>query len=300
MPDAGVFLNLSHQVFVYLFMGKYSYHANDHFHNQRLKIKNAMIKHRKKYSALAAVSFLFLSFSANAFTDNNRHQLMSAEAEGLMGKAIANSQRSDKHKARDKYRHPAQTLKFFGLEPHMTAVEIWPGGQGGWYREILEPFLAEKGKYIPVRSKSAFPEHLDNVPYGDVDMVMIFRAHGFIMKDKPISDYVKNIYSMLKPGGIMTIVDHAGDKNLPQSEDPDGDNGYINESHFRAIVLAAGFKFLAESDVNRNPKDTKDHPKGVWSLPPTLSGSFPLTDERDKYLAIGESDRFTLKFYKPE
>ena len=259
-----------------------------------------MINIKKNYLTLAAAaSFLCLSFTANAFTDDARHHLMSADAEALLGKKIASKQRSDKHKARDKYRHPAQTLKFFGIEPDMTAVEIWPGGQGGWYREILEPFLAEKGEYIPVRSKSDFPKHLDHVPYGEVDMVMIFRAHGFIMKDKPISEYLKTIFSMLKPGGIMAIVDHAGDENMPQSQDPKGTNGYINEGHFRALVLEAGFKFLAESDVNRNPKDTKNHPKGVWSLPPTLSGSYPFTDERTKFLEIGESDRFTLKFYKP-
>lgn len=260
-----------------------------------------MIKLRKNYIIIAiATSFICLGFTANAYSDDVQHQQMSAEDQALLNKMITSNRRSDSHKARDKYRHPAETLKFFGLEPDMTAVEIWPGGQGGWYREILEPFLAEKGKYIPVRSKSGFPKHLDNVPYGDVDMVLIFRAHGFIMRKPPILDYVKAVYSMLKPGGIMAIVDHAGDENIPQSEDPDGDNGYVNASHFSTIAFDAGFKFLSGSDINRNPKDTKNYPKGVWSLPPTLSGSFPLTDERAKYLAIGESDRFTLKFYKPE
>ncbi len=260
-----------------------------------------MTKFRKTHLIfITTISFLCLSFTANAFADNTLHHQLSDEGQALLGKMIASDRRSDKHKARDKYRHPAQTIKFFGLEPDMTAVEIWPGGQGGWYRSILEPYLAEKGKYIPVRSRSDFPEHLGHVPYGDVDMVLIFRAHGFIMKKPAISEYVKTIYSMLKPGGVMAIVDHAGDENIPQSKDPEGDNGYINESHFRGIALEAGFKFLAESGINRNPKDTKNHPKGVWSLPPTLSGSFPLTDERAKYLAIGESDRFTVKFYKPE
>ncbi|PCI49258.1 MAG: methyltransferase [Alphaproteobacteria bacterium] len=261
-----------------------------------------MIKFNKNRLILAVVtSFIFSGFTVNSFSEEvPSHHQMSAEAEVLLEKMISSDQRSQKHKARDKYRHPAQTLKFFGLEPHMTAVEIWPGGQGGWYREILEPFLADNGKYIPVRSKSAFPEHVDNVPYGEVDMVLIFRAHAFIMKKPPISDYVKTIYSMLKPGGIMAIVDHAGNENIPQSQDPEGKNGYINESHFRAIAIKEGFEFLAESNVNRNPKDTKNYPRGVWSLPPTLSGSYPFTDERAKYLAIGESDRFTVKFRKPE
>ncbi len=260
-----------------------------------------MIKFKKYYLIYAvAVTFLCLNFAANTFAENTRHHQMSAEAQALLAKKIANDRRSDSHKARDKYRHPAETLKFFGLEPDMTVVEIWPGGQGGWYRSILEPFLAEQGKYIPVRNRSDFPNQVDNVPYGKVDMVLVFRAHGFIMRKPPISDYVKAIYSMLKPGGIMAIVDHAGDENIPQSNDPNGKNGYVNASHFSTIAIDGGFKFLAESDINRNPKDTKNHPSGVWSLPPTLSGSYPLTDERAKYLAIGESDRFTLKFYKPE
>lgn len=263
----------------------------------KVKYKITMIKFKK---ILATASILCLSFTANASSETARHHQMSDESQALLGKMIASDERSESHKARDKYRHPAQTLKFFGLESDMTVVEIWPGGQGGWYRKILEPFLAEKGKYIPVHSKSDFPKHLDHVPYGEVDMVLIFRAHAFIMRTPPISDYVKTIYSMLKPGGIMAIVDHAGEENIPQSNDPDGKNGYINESHFRAIALEGGFKFLAESDINRNPKDTKNHPKGVWSLPPTLSGTFPLTDQRAKYLAIGESDRFTVKYYKPE
>ncbi len=270
------------------------------FSQPKVKYKNTMIKLRKNHFILAITSALCLSFNANAFSESDRHHQMSDEGQALLGKMIASDERSESHKARDKYRNPAQTLKFFGLESDMTVVEIWPGGQGGWYREILEPFLAKKGKYVPVRSKSDFPKHLDNVPYGKVDMVLIFRAHGFIMKKKPMSDYIETIYSMLKPGGIMAIVDHAGDENIPQSNDPEGTNGYINESHFRAKALEGGFKFLAESDVNRNAKDTKNHPKGVWSLPPTLSGTFPLTDGRTKYLAMGESDRFTVKYYKPE
>lgn len=103
---------------------------------------------------------------------------------------------------------------------------------------------------------------------------------------------------MLKPGGIFGIVDHAGDEAIAQ--DPEGDNGYVNESHFRMIAEAAGFIALAECDINKNPEDTKDHPRGVWSLPPSLRGTSAGSEERQRYLDIGESDRFTLKFYKPE
>ncbi|HEC01244.1 MAG TPA: methyltransferase [Sphingomonadales bacterium] len=246
-------------------------------------------------------SFLLFSAAANSIASETvADHRMSAQATTKLERILTDGHRSDGHMARDKYRHPRETLKFIGVEPHMTVVEIWPGGQGGWYREILEPFLKDKGKYIPVGSKSDFPEKVDNVPYGKVDMVMVFRAHGFIIYDAPALDHVKAIYAMLKPGGILSIVDHAGDESIPQSADPKGKNGYVNESHFRGIAEKAGFKFLAESDINRNPADSKKHPRGVWSLPPTLSGSLPFTDKRAEFLKIGESDRFTLKFYKPE
>lgn len=259
-----------------------------------------MIKFNKKYLiSTLAVSFLSLSNPVYAYLDDTiSHHTMSAEAKELLGKVMAGGQRSDRHKQRDKYRHPLETLKFSGLEPHMTVAEIWPGGQGGWYRSILEPFLENDGHYIAVTKKTGFPAVVKDLPYGGVDMVMVFRAHGFIMYDAPAQEHINAIFSMLKSGGIMTIVDHAGDESIPQ--DPEGKNGYINESHFRTIAANAGFKLLAESDINRNPKDSKSHPRGVWSLPPTLSGSLPFTDKRAKFIEIGESDRFTLKFYKPE
>ena len=247
----------------------------------------------------AAASFLCMSFATTAASEGlPTHHLMSPKAEAALEKVMTDGHRSSRHEERDKYRHPVETLKFSGLEPHMTVVEIWPGGQGGWYRNILEPFLADNGTYIPVRSNSTFPKAVDNVPYGKVDMVMVFRAHGFIMYDDPAQEHVNAIFKMLKPGGVLTIVDHAGDEAIPQ--DPKGENGYINESHFRTLAIKAGFTLLAESDINRNAKDNKNHPRGVWSLPPSLSGSLPFTDKRTKFLAIGESDRFTLKFSKPE
>lgn len=211
---------------------------------------------------------------------------------------IASEDRSESHKARDKYRHPLETLTFFGFDPEMTVVEIWPGGQGGWYRAILEPFFEGRGTYIPVRESSGFPDDVEFVPYGEVDMVMVFRAHGFMIYRESAQTHVNALYKMLKPGGIFAIVDHAGDEEVPQ--DPNGDNGYVNESHFRSLAIEAGFVILAESDINRNPKDTKGHPRGVYSLPPSLWGTRSGTEGREKYLEIGESDRFTLKFYKPE
>jgi len=244
---------------------------------------------------LTAVAVLFLASAANA----TEHRLSSSETEGKIKSLIDRPDRPAAQKARDQYRRPLDTLTFCGIEPEMTVVEIWPGGQGAWYRRIIEPLLEEGGgRYVPVESRSDFPERVDGVPYGGADMVLVFRAHGFMIYDRPAQEHVNAVYSMLKPGGIFCIVDHAGDETVPQ--DPKGENGYVNESHFFMLAKRAGFSILAASDHNRNPKDTKDHPHGVWSLPPTLRGSLPLTPDRAKYREIGESDRFTHKYYRPE
>ena len=224
------------------------------------------------------------------------HQESSAMTQERIQVLMQSSDRPAKQIARDRYRHPLQTLSFFGVEPDMTVVEIWPGGQGGWYRRILQPLLKDNGAYIPVRSGDEFPAPMDKIPDGSADRVLVFRAHGFMIYKKPVQQYYDAIYKMLKPGGIFGIVDHAGDENIPQ--DPEGKNGYVNESHALMMAKKAGFKLMAASDVNRNPKDTKNYPKGVWSLPPALSGSFFDREARANYQAIGESDRFTLKFFK--
>jgi len=227
------------------------------------------------------------------------HRLSSEATQAALKDLIDSDERPAKHKARDKYRRPLQTLTFCGVEPDMTVVEIWPGGQGSWYRRIIRPLVENGGgAYYPVTSKTPFPEKVDDVPYGKADMVFVFRAHGFMIYDEPAQTHVNAVFDMLRPGGVLCIVDHAGDEAVPQ--DPEGDNGYVNESHFRMLADRAGFELLATSDHNRNPKDTKDHPRGVWSLPPTLSRTIPGTPARKKFLEIGESDRFTHKYYKPE
>ena len=224
------------------------------------------------------------------------HNTSSDAAQEKLRALIENDERPAKQRARDQYRRPFETLTFCGVEPDMTVIEIWPGGQGAWYRRILEPFVSD-GAYHPVASRSAFPDAVDGVPYGEADMVFVFRAHGFMIYDDPAQSHVDAVFDMLKPDGVLCIVDHAGDESIPQ--DPEGKNGYVNESHFRMMAEKAGFAFLTASDHNRNPKDTKDYPRGVWSLPPTLSRSLPGSADRKKYLAIGESDRFTHKYYKP-
>ena len=226
------------------------------------------------------------------------HRQSTAATQTALKKLIEDDARPDRHKARDQYRRPLETLSFCGVEPTMTLVEIWPGGQGGWYRRLLEPlFESNSGTYVPVINRSPFPATSDNIPYGEADMVLVFRAHGFMIYEEPAQAHVDEIYKMLKPGGIFCIVDHAGDEAVPQ--DPEGENGYVNESHFFMLAKRAGFNMLAASDHNRNPRDGKDHPRGVYSLPPSLAGSLPLTPDRQKFLEIGESDRFTHKYYKP-
>jgi predicted methyltransferase len=226
--------------------------------------------------------------------------------------------------ARDKYRHPAETLAFFGVKPNQTIVEIWPGG--GWYTEILGPFTKAKGKLYAVglwpdqlkglQAKqaanpdtfghikfAAFPAFADTdprVPDGSADLVVTFRnVHNWRMGyQRNGADYspeaFKQIFAMLKKGGILGIEDHR----LPESasDEREKNSGYIKVSTVKRLAAAAGFKFVAASEVNANPKDTADWPNGVWTLPPALR----LKDvDRDKYLAIGESDRMTLKFKKP-
>lgn len=225
------------------------------------------------------------------------HVTSSAATIAKLEEIIAGGERSDEHKARDQYRRPLETLGFFGIEPDMTVVEIWPGGQGGWYRKIIAPLIDGHGTYIPLGGRSGFPDRVDDLPYGEVDMVLVFRAHGFMIYRDPAQTYVDALYGMLRPGGIFGIVDHRGDEAIPQ--DPDGDNGYVNESHFMMMAEKAGFKLLASTPLNNNPKDDKDHPRGVYSLPPGLAGTRFNETAREEFLAIGESDRFTLKFYKP-
>ncbi len=218
-------------------------------------------------------------------------------AEGSLRAVVESEARPAAQRARDRYRHPLETLRFFGLAPDMTVVEIWPGGQGGYYRRILAPYLAAEGRYIPVPQSSPFPDRVPEVPYGEVDLVLVFRAHGFMIYDRPAQAYFDAIQAMLRPGGVFGIVDHKGDEAVPQ--DPRARNGYVNESHVLMMAEKAGFILEARSDINRNPEDTKNHPRGVYSLPPTLAGTLPFTDARARFLAIGESDRFTLRFRKP-
>ena len=262
--------------------------------------------------------------------------LFKAEAQHGAGAAIdsalAGSHRSDANKARDRYRHPKETLEFFGLRPEMTVVEIWPGG--GWYTEILAPVLRERGKLYVAQygSKPPFPyqqremdtlagkmranpdlyravtptalnfftNELAIAPPGSADLVVTFRnVHNWFQDGygppNAAALAFKAMFVALKPGGMLGVVDHRWPD--PKTEDPTARNGYVSEQRVIELAEAAGFELAGRSEVNRNPRDTHDYPEGVWTLPPDLALG---ERDREKYLAIGESDRLTLKFVKPD
>ena len=229
--------------------------------------------------------------------------------------AVAGRGRTPANVARDRYRHPAETLAFFGVTPDQTVVEYSPGG--GWYSEILAPLLRDRGTFYALQPSGryldgykaflaakpdaydrvklvAYPEQAGQIPAGSVDTVLTFRNVHNMVTDGSEAATFRAFFDMLKPGGTLGVVDHR----LPEDRDSASErsSGYLKVSTVRKIAEAAGFEYAGASEINANPKDTADWEKGVWTLPPTLSQR---DADRDKYLAIGESDRTTLKFRKP-
>jgi len=236
--------------------------------------------------------------------------------------AIEGEHRSAKNKARDQYRHPKETLEFFGFKPNMTVVEITPGG--GWYTEILAPALKADGKLYgatypdtgednyysksrkrlnkmlaskEIYSKVELTDFTPRVkselaPAGSADIVLTFRnLHNWGADG--VAQVFKDAHRALKKGGVLGVVEHR----MPASFDFEANkrSGYVPQAMVIKAAEAAGFTFEASSEINANAKDTAKHPKGVWTLPPGLA----LKDkDKAKYLAIGESDRMTLKFVK--
>jgi predicted methyltransferase len=237
---------------------------------------------------------------------------------------VTNPERSAENKARDKYRHPVETLAFFGIRPNMTVVELWPFG--GWYTEIIAPYVKGTGTYYaaamdPTSNKTEDQKYnaelktlLDAHPdlYGDVkwsvlappgkysiapddsaDLVVTFRnIHNWVWSGTE-KDVFAAAFRALKPGGVLGVEEHRN--NDPQAK-PGRGQAYVGEEYAIALIESAGFKLVGRSKINNNPKDTKDYPKGVWTLPPSYAEG---DKDRAKYAAIGESDRFTLKFAKP-
>lgn len=240
---------------------------------------------------------------------------------------IASPTRTPKYAARDQYRHPLETLRFFGLRPDQTVVEIWPGR--GWYMEILAPYLHDRGKYYAAieaadidgapkeaKDNAVFlrkriaddparfgrvivtelhpPQLTEICPPGTADVVLTFRnVHNWMVAGDQQAQF-DAFFKALKPGGVLGVVEHRAKPGTSLVEM--GKSGYVDEDYVKKLATTAGFRFDAESPVNDNPRDTKDYPEGVWTLPPTLA----LGDkDRAKYVAIGESDRMTLRFVKP-
>lgn len=275
---------------------------------------------------LAGTMALSTSVQAQVFTSptNATTQVMTA----ALAKAADGAHRTDKQKARNKYRNPAETLSFFGLKPGMSVVEIGPGG--GWYTSVLAPAVGTNGvlyaahNYLDENSSDRAKKYVANfkkkvaetpifknikvtefhpvksdkiAPPASADMVLTFRnVHNWYMGsgDEGVDSSFKAFYKALKPGGVLGVVEHRLPENRDQTENKR--SGYMKQSYVVAAAKKAGFKLAASSDINANPKDTANHPKGVWTLPPRLA----LDDvDRKKYMAIGESDRMTLKFIKP-
>lgn len=270
-------------------------------------------------ASIAVSSFVLLLGSPPAVADEE------AEARAKLEAIIAGDHRTPSYVKRDQYRHPLETLLFFGVRPDMTVVEIWPGG--GWYTEILGPFLNEKGKYYAAhRNRDTSDERIlagikryeeklaerpeqysgviitelsrkkgDIAPAGSADMVLTFRNIHNWMKFGFERHVFDAMFMALKPGGILGVVEHRADPN--EFPDPQALSGYVHEEQVIQMAEAAGFKLAGKSEVNANPKDTRNHPMGVWALPPSLKLK---EQDRDKFIAIGESDRMTMKFVKPE
>lgn len=272
-------------------------------------------------------SILSLGLTLPAASASAKSPVTKAATESTDAKlkeVIAGKWRDPKNVARDKYRHPKATLEFFGVTPSMNLIEITPGG--GWYSEILAPFFKGTGSYTaavvkPKKKEGEDAQDMDSLhkkfagdaaeygeakfveydgkspnfgPDGSADMVVTFRnVHNWVIGDNQTQMF-KAFYSVLKPGGVLGITDHRAAKGADLEKIKK--TGYLPEAFVIKLATDAGFKLAGKSEVNANPKDAKDYPEGVWTLPPTLE----LKDkDRAKYLAIGESDRMTLKFVKP-
>jgi predicted methyltransferase len=268
---------------------------------------------------LSAALLLGVGLLAACTTDSSRQ----VTAQTLTS-ILAGDQRSEENRARDRYRHPKQTLLFFGIRPQMKVLEVWP--EPGWYTEVIAPLVRDSGVYYAAMTPDPASKHVtqrldafraklaarpdlyehvqvvnfpldgsDAVPPESLDMVVTFRNIHNWMADDHAAQVFASVFRALKPGGVLGVVEHRGNPLVTQ--DPQAKSGYVNEDYAIKLIEAQGFRLGAKSEVNANPKDTKDYEQGVWTLPPSYRLG---AKDHDKYAAIGESDRFTLRFVKPK
>ncbi|UZJ61694.1 methyltransferase [Pseudomonas sp. KU26590] len=266
--------------------------------------------------SLAALSATGLAVAASAAPESTvSHEQFTT--------VLSGNWRLPQNAARDQYRHPEQTLTFFGLRPDQTVIEITPGN--GWYSELLAPLLNDKGHYVaaivdPATSDdakksadslkqkyAADPAHYSKVAVvayapqapvfgkpGSADTVLTFRnVHNWVDAGNEAATF-KAFYEVLKPGGTLGVVDHRAKPGTTAKDN--AQNGYLPTDYVIKLAQNAGFTLAGQSEINANPKDTKDYPDGVWTLPPALVKG---EQDKAKFLAIGESDRMTLRFIKP-
>jgi predicted methyltransferase len=275
---------------------------------------------------LSLITGVLSLFAATHALADHKHSNTIPYNSDAVQQAMQGDHRSAKNIARNQYRHPDKTLAFFGLTPNMSVVEIWPGG--GWYTEILAPVLKEQGHYYaagfsleakrtPAWRKTyqakfndklkqnpeiydktivtdlSIPERPEIAPEGSADLVLTFRNVHNWMKGEYAQEVFDSMYKALKPGGILGVVEHRAKPGTSLQDMID--SGYVTEAYVIKLAEKAGFKLEKKAEINANAKDSTLHPKGVWTLPPTLRLE---EKDQDKYLEIGESDRMTLKFIK--
>ena len=255
------------------------------------------------------------------------HAQAPAAPDTLLEQVIAGAHRTPAFKARDPYRHPRETLLFFGIRPDAHVAEIWPGA--GWYAEILAPYLRDRGRYYAAHfyiddktadqyrnSRRGFqeklakdpalygstvvtsvraPEQTTLAPRGSLDLVLTFRnVHNWAVDFGNDQAMFNAFFEALKPGGVLGVVEHRARPGTAYEDMKR--SGYMTEAYVITLGEKAGFTLAARSEINANPRDTKDYAAGVWALPPTYRNG---NVDRQKYADIGESDRMTLKFVKP-
>ncbi len=283
------------------------------------------MKRNMMLGALIGLSSLGMSTAIYAADSMPDKKVTAPQVSSALAKAVASEFRTADNKLRDQYRHPGETLAFFDIKPEQTVIELWPGG--GWYAEILAPYLAEKGQYVAANfetnpatdtNQSAYYKSaglkfekwvsdnkasVGNVQFvtldppakfslgkdNSADHVLTFRnLHNWAMKGE-LEGVFKAAHDVLKVGGSLGIVEHRANIGMA------AESGYMDQNQMVELANKYGFELTGSSEVNANPKDTKDYQKGVWTLPPRLAMG---DQDKQKYLDIGESDRMTIKFTK--